>query len=178
MQEIAISVHTPPRVSPVQLVAPDSVESKFRALEGSDVDDELSKMKAQLGSGTVKGEVGRARRVPPACIPPSRCALEASILATNFLKILHSWLRSWPARQGAQLIRPAHPCAASPVAAAARPAAGGCPGLRAAGHEEAHERRAVMQRIPAPSGAWRPPDLAFGSFGPTLHPPLAPIPSL
>lgn len=38
-------------------MAPDSVESKFRALEGGDVDDELSKMKAQLGSGKVKGEV-------------------------------------------------------------------------------------------------------------------------
>lgn len=43
------------------LVAPDSVESKFRALEGSDVDDELSKMKAQLGSGTVKGELPPGR---------------------------------------------------------------------------------------------------------------------
>lgn len=46
-------LHSPPS----QLVAPDSVESKFRALEGSDVDDELAKMRAQLGSGKVKGEV-------------------------------------------------------------------------------------------------------------------------
>ncbi|KAL4434394.1 hypothetical protein ABPG75_000835 [Micractinium tetrahymenae] len=43
------------------LVAPDSVESKFRALEGSDVDDELSKMKAQLGSGKPKGELPPGR---------------------------------------------------------------------------------------------------------------------
>ncbi|KAL4428577.1 hypothetical protein ABPG77_008889 [Micractinium sp. CCAP 211/92] len=43
------------------LVAPDSVESKFRALEGSDVDDELAKMRAQLGSGKVKGELPPGR---------------------------------------------------------------------------------------------------------------------
>ncbi|KAI3439051.1 hypothetical protein D9Q98_001461 [Chlorella vulgaris] len=36
------------------LVAPDNVESKFRALEGSDVDDDLAKMKAALGSGSSK----------------------------------------------------------------------------------------------------------------------------
>lgn len=34
----------------MQLTAPDSLESKFAALEGSDVDDELSKMKASLGA--------------------------------------------------------------------------------------------------------------------------------
>ncbi len=41
-----------------QLVAPDNLESKFAALEGSNVDDELSKMKAQLGVG--KKPIGQA----------------------------------------------------------------------------------------------------------------------
>lgn len=43
----------------MQLVAPSDVESKFRALEGSDVDDDLAKMKAALGSGKVAGQVRR-----------------------------------------------------------------------------------------------------------------------
>jgi phage shock protein A len=36
------------------LVAPDSVESKFRALEGSAVEDDLASLKAALGSGSSK----------------------------------------------------------------------------------------------------------------------------
>lgn len=43
----------------VQLVAPDNLESKFKALEGGDVDDELSKMKAQLGARKPVAQVGR-----------------------------------------------------------------------------------------------------------------------
>ncbi|EFN51740.1 hypothetical protein CHLNCDRAFT_59172 [Chlorella variabilis] len=43
------------------LVAPDSIENKFRALEGSDVDDDLAKMKAALGSGKVAGELPPGR---------------------------------------------------------------------------------------------------------------------
>lgn len=40
-------------------MAPSDVEQKFRALEGSDVDDDLAKMKAALGGGSkVAGEVG------------------------------------------------------------------------------------------------------------------------
>lgn len=46
-----------PARPPPQLVAPSDVEAKFRALEGSDVDDDLAKMKAALGSGKPKGEV-------------------------------------------------------------------------------------------------------------------------
>lgn len=42
-----------------QLVAPSDVESKFRELEGSNVDDDLAKMKAALGSGKVAGEVSQ-----------------------------------------------------------------------------------------------------------------------
>jgi hypothetical protein len=38
-------------------VAPDNLESKFRELEGSKVDDELAAMKAQLGSKRVVGQV-------------------------------------------------------------------------------------------------------------------------
>lgn len=57
-----------------QLVAPSDVEAKFRELEGSNVDDELSKMKAALGSGKVAGQVRMGgvlvscmRRVWPLC---------------------------------------------------------------------------------------------------------------
>lgn len=42
----------------LQLVAPDNLESKFRELEGSNVDLELAEMKAKLGTGRVAGEVG------------------------------------------------------------------------------------------------------------------------
>lgn len=42
---------------PAQLVAPDNLESKFLALEGSDVDDELSKMKAQLAASKPVAQV-------------------------------------------------------------------------------------------------------------------------
>lgn len=37
------------------------MEAKFRELEGADVDDDLAKMKAALGSGKVKGEVSQGR---------------------------------------------------------------------------------------------------------------------
>jgi hypothetical protein len=49
-----------PPLRALQLAAPsDNIESKFRALEGSDVDDELSKMKASIGGGSkVAGQVG------------------------------------------------------------------------------------------------------------------------
>ena len=44
-----------------QLVAPDSLESQFRALEGGAVDDDLAELKAalQLGSGSSKQPVGQ-----------------------------------------------------------------------------------------------------------------------
>ncbi|PRW58837.1 putative membrane-associated 30 kDa chloroplastic [Chlorella sorokiniana] len=48
------------------LVAPSDVESKFRALEGSDVDDDLAKMKAALGSGKVAGQLPPGRPVSEA----------------------------------------------------------------------------------------------------------------
>ena len=59
-----IASMAPPRPTHpcLQLVAPDSIENKFRALEGSDVDDDLAKMKAALGSGKVAGEVGAGGR--------------------------------------------------------------------------------------------------------------------
>lgn len=47
----------------LQLVAPDDLESKFQALEGSDVDDELTSMKAKLGTSSVAGQVGLPREV-------------------------------------------------------------------------------------------------------------------
>ena len=52
----------PPSLSPLQLVAPDNLESKFRALEGDAVDDELSRMKAALGSGSSRS--GPMRELP------------------------------------------------------------------------------------------------------------------
>jgi hypothetical protein len=48
-----------PLPPPLQLVAPTDLEAKFAALEGSNVDDELSKMKAQLGVG--KRPAGQVR---------------------------------------------------------------------------------------------------------------------
>ncbi|KAI7839719.1 hypothetical protein COHA_006523 [Chlorella ohadii] len=48
------------------LVAPSDVEAKFRELEGSNVDDELSKMKAALGSGKVAGQLPPGRPVSEA----------------------------------------------------------------------------------------------------------------
>ncbi len=64
-------------------MAPDSVESKFRALEGSDVDDELAKMRAQLGSGKVKGEVSRHGCNASLFSHASRCIL--------FIQLPRSW---------------------------------------------------------------------------------------
>jgi phage shock protein A len=48
------------------LVAPDNLESKFRELEGNNVDDELAQMKAQLGSGRPRGELPPGRPVSDA----------------------------------------------------------------------------------------------------------------
>jgi phage shock protein A len=49
------------------LVAPDNLESKFRELEGSNVDDELAAMKAQLGGGrSVRAELPPGRPVADA----------------------------------------------------------------------------------------------------------------
>lgn len=42
-------------------MAPDDLESKFRALEGPDVDDDLAKMKKALAASSVpRGQVGMA----------------------------------------------------------------------------------------------------------------------
>ena len=47
----------------MQLSAPDDVESKFRALEGSNVDDDLNQLRAALSSGSKpRAEVRAARR--------------------------------------------------------------------------------------------------------------------
>lgn len=48
------------------LVAPDNLESKFRELEGSNVDDELRKLKGQLTGSRVAGELPPGRPVKDA----------------------------------------------------------------------------------------------------------------
>ena len=59
----------PAHLLALQLVAPSDLEAKFAALEGSDVDDELNKMKAQLGVG----------RKPAAQVRPARCIRERGL---------------------------------------------------------------------------------------------------
>jgi phage shock protein A len=41
----------------LQLSAPDDLESKFKQLEGSNVDDDLEAMRAKLGTTSFAGQV-------------------------------------------------------------------------------------------------------------------------
>lgn len=60
MEEKVLSMEASAEAA-MQLVAPDNLESKFLALEGSDVDDELSKMKAQLAASKPVAQLPEGR---------------------------------------------------------------------------------------------------------------------